>query len=454
MSAKAAVSDPGQKRTLLDRLLGIFSDVRPGESISALLMLFNIFLILVCYYVIKTIREPLVLLEGGAVAKSYSAAGQALVMMVFIPLYSWFGSRVNRVRLIVGVTLFFILNIELFSFAVWSRLPHVGIFFYIWVGFFSVTIIAQFWSYANDIYNKEAGDRLFPIIGIGMTAGAPIGAFIAERLFSARIEPHSMLHISTILLAVSLGLFYLVNRREGNRGARSVEEGQALGGGNGFALVFQRRYILLMAVLFILLNVVNTTGEFMVAELTTQRADAIVAADPNIDKGSFIGAFYGNYFFWVNIVAVLMQAFLVSRIVKYTGLRGVLLMLPFVALGAYGLIAAGVGFSVVRWAKTAENSTDYSVMNTARQLLWLPMSREEKYKAKQAVDTFFVRVGDVLSAAFVFVGTTWLGLGVSGFAAGNILLVLAWLGLAFLILREHGNLTSGTENRNRSAAEH
>ena len=136
-----------------------------------------------------------------------------------------------------------------------------------------------------------------------------------------------------------------------------------------------------------------------------------------------------------------LQAFVVSRVVKYTGLRGTLLILPFVSLGAYGLIAAGVGFSLVRWGKTAENSTDYSIMNTARQLLWLPTSREEKYKAKQAVDTFFVRVGDVLSAIYVFIGTSLVGLGIAGFAAGNLALVLVWICIAFLILREHEKLS-------------
>ena len=81
-----------------------------------------------------------------------------------------------------------------------------------------------------------------------------------------------------------------------------------------------------------------------------------------------------------------------------------LLALPLIALGGYAIIAAGAGFSVVRWIKTAENATDYSIMNTARQLLWLPTTREEKYKAKQAIDTFFVRGGDVLSAAVVYRG--------------------------------------------------
>ena len=113
-----------RKPSALDRILGLFSEVRPGESATALLLLTNIFLILVCYYVIKTIREPLILVEGGAVAKSYSAAGQALILMFFIPLYGWFASKVDRIKLIVGVTVFFILSIELFSLAV--RLTIVG----------------------------------------------------------------------------------------------------------------------------------------------------------------------------------------------------------------------------------------------------------------------------------------------------------------------------------------
>jgi AAA family ATP:ADP antiporter len=91
--------------------------------------------------------------------------------------------------------------------------------------------------------------------------------------------------------------------------------------------------------------------------------------------------------------------------------------------------------------KTAENSTDYSVMNTARAMLWLPTSREEKYKAKQAVDTFVVRFGDVVSAVLVFAGTTWLGLNASGFAIANIILVLIWLGIGVMLVRKYKQLS-------------
>src|SRR5262249_56448212 len=101
--------------------------------------------------------------------------------------------------------------------------------------------------------------------------------------------------------------------------------------------------------------------------------------------------------------------------------------LPLVALGSYSVVAAGVSLAVLRWAKIAENASDYSIMNTARQMLWLPTTREEKYKAKQAADTFVVRSGDMLSAGVVFVGHEFLALGVRGFALVNIALDVVWL---------------------------
>src|SRR5690606_14710762 len=113
-------------------------------------------------------------------------------------------------------------------------------------------------------------------------------------------------------------------------------------------------------------------------------------------------------FFWVNLSGVLLQLFVVSRILKYAGVRWAILMLPVIALSSYLLLALVPVLGVVRWVKTAENSVDYSLNNTVRNALFLPLTREEKYQAKQAVDTFFVRGGDVLSAGLVYVGVNVL----------------------------------------------
>ncbi len=448
----------------LDRMLGLFSDVRAGEGGRAVLMLVNIFLVLVSYYVIKTVREPLILntevpeflkalgIRGAAEVKTYAAAGQALVLMAFVPAYSWFASKVDRIKLLYGVTLFFVLNILGFALAVDSGLPFIGVAFYVWVGFFSLSIIAQFWSYANDIYTKDEGNRIFPIVALGMTAGSPAGAWVAERMFSARIPAHTMLYLAAGILLSTLVVYTIVNRSTRRTAAANdaATEEQPLGGRGGFRLVLASRYILLIALLMILLNLVNTNGEYILSRLVVARADAAAAMDPAFDRNAFVGAFYGNYFFWVNVIAVLFQAFLVSRLVKYLGLAGVLFALPLVALGAYGFVALGItSLGVVRWVKTAENSTDYSVMNTARQLLWLPTSREEKYKAKQAVDSFFVRLGDLVSALVVFAGTTWLALEVRGFAVLNAGVILIWLGVAWMLVRLNRGL-GATANEART----
>jgi AAA family ATP:ADP antiporter len=419
-------------KSWLDRTLSIFTEVHAGEGATAALMLCNIFLLLICYSIIKIVREPLILLGGGAEVRSYAAAGQALVLMAYVPFYSWFASRVDRVKLLVGVTLFFVINIELFALAVAARVPYVGVAFFIWVGIFNISLIAQFWSFANDIYRKEAGDRLFPTIMIGMTAGAPIGSLVAGRLFGLGFSPQVILQISAVLLLATLGLYLAVSARETRR---SAAKEAPLAEGGGFGLVFRSPYLRLVALLIVLLNVVNTTGEYLVARLLTRHAEALAALDPSFNMQAYIGAFFGSYQLWVNVTALILQAFVASRLVKYLGLRGALLALPLIALGGYATIAAGVGFAVVRWIKTAENATDYSIMNTARQLLWLPTSREEKYKAKQAIDTFFTRGGDVLSAGVVYLGA--MRMGISGFAAANVALTLVWLTVALLILRQH-----------------
>jgi AAA family ATP:ADP antiporter len=249
-----------------------------------------------------------------------------------------------------------------------------------------------------------------------------------------------IMQISAVLLVLSALLYWYLNSRTHHLKKEKKEEAP-LGKQNGFALVFKSRYLLLIAALLLVLNLVNTTGEYILSSKVVEAADQAISANAGIDKKAFIGSFYGNFFFIVNVAAFLIQAFLASRIVKYFGMSGVVLILPFIALGAYSLIAAGVGLALIRIAKIAENSTDYSVMNTARAMLWLPTSREEKYKGKQTVDTFIVRLGDMLSAGVVFVGITYLQLSATGFAIANIIGAILWIGIAFMLLREYKKIS-------------
>ena len=167
-----------------EKLLSYVADVRSGEGWSALLLLVNVFLLLFAYYLLKTVREALILTEGGAYVKAYSSAGQAALLMVVVPLYGFIGTKVVRIKLITGLLLFFAANLVVFYLAGVGGAQE-GVVFYIWVGIFNVFVISQVWAFANDIYTEAQGKRLFPMIGVGSSLGAWLGALGASRLVSA-----------------------------------------------------------------------------------------------------------------------------------------------------------------------------------------------------------------------------------------------------------------------------
>ena len=137
-----------------------------------------------------------------------------------------------------------------------------------------------------------------------------------------------------------------------------------------------------------------------------------------------------------------MQLFVVSRVVKRFGIPFAVMILPVLSLTAYNVMLFIPLLWAVLSAKVAENATDYSLNNTVRQMLFLPCTPEEKYSAKQAIDSFFFRAGDVLSAVTVFVGSAIVPLGTTGFAAVNVVLAVAWVALAWQIGRTYRGLTA------------
>jgi AAA family ATP:ADP antiporter len=455
----AAALPNAAPRGLLDRLLGVFTEVHGGEGLTALLLMLNIFLLLAAYSMLKTIREPLVLtVPGGAEVKSYAAAAIAGLFVILVPLYSALASRVSRVKLINYVTLFFAACLIAFFALHLSGVP-IGVAFFIWVGVFNMMIVAQLWAFANDVYTVEQGKRLFAIVGFGASLGAIAGSFSTGQLVKL-YGPYPFMLGACALLCLCMVLTNLVSVREQRARAalppapteRAPEVAPAappappaedrVRGRSGFSLVFHDRYLLLIGLLMLTYNFVNTNGEYILGKMVlgayiTAHGAAAVAG---MDAKKVIGEFYGNYQTMVNVISAVLQAFVVSRVLKYFGVRIALLILPVVALIGYTSMAFIPLLSFIRGTKLAENSLDYSLQNTTRNALYLPTSREAKYKAKQANDTFFVRFGDVLSAGLVFAGTTWLGFAPREFALANVVLLGVWLVLAVAIGRSFKRL--------------
>ena len=428
----------------LAALLRPFAKVEPEEAVTASVLTLTVFLLLTAYYLLKTAREPLILLHGGAEVKSYAAAGQAILLLVFVQVYGVVAKRLGRMRLLLSVYLFFASNLVIFALLARTSFP-VAVPFYLWVGVYNYTSIAQFWAFASDVYSPEQGKRLFAVLGIGSSVGAVAGAQFAKALVP--YGPQALMAGAAVLLLVCSALLVWINARVEARGKKaetasvSLPEEKPLAQESAFSLLMKDRYLLLIAALTLIINWVNSNGEYILDRTLL----AAVGSD-HAHAMTFIGKFKADYFSWVNIIGVLLQLFAVSRILDKLGVRAALFFMPVVAFGGYTLMLLAPVLSLIRIAKVAENSLDYSVQNTARQALYLVTTRVEKYVGKTAVDTFFVRLGDVFSAVIVWLGVK-LSLSTQVFAALNLSLILLWIIVVVFIGREHQRRSGELEKR-------
>ena len=400
----------------------------------------QIFLLLTAYYLLKTVREPLILLWGiwglhGQELKVYATSAQALLLLGVLPLYARLAGRVRRLALIRVTLIVFVVSLVVFIVLGMNGVP-IAAPFYMWLGVVSLLGVAQFWSLAVDLYSREAGERLFGVIAIGGSAGAIVGAQLAHRLIG-RLGIYGLMVIAAALYALTLVVATVIDR--GVTGARAAAERIAPAAPRTrgvFSLVMRDRYLLLIGALLIVANLVNTQGEFILADAVKLHAETF----PTAERAVVIGRFYGGFYGAVNALALVVQAFLVARVLKRGGTRWALFLLPWVAFAGYGAIALYPSLAVIAIAKLAENSFDYSLETTVEQTLFLPTTREVKYTGKATVDTVCVRLGDMAAGALVLVSLHVLSLSRRGVAVANLMLVAIWLAIAIAIARRHRNL--------------
>ena len=448
----------------LERFLCLFTEVRSGEGVTAVLMFVNVFLLLCAYYFVKPLREAWLSITdvwgfSPKELKAYSAVAQGLLLIPIVALYGRLSDRMHRSTLITRATLFCMSNLVIFF--IWrpggplDAIPGNALAFYVWVSMFGLFVVAQFWAFAADIYTDERGRRLMPMIAIGATGGAAFGSSVVTPIVKrAAFGADVLLLAALVPLALSIALTRAVDSRE-ERGvkkapSREAATTRAARPRGGLAMIATSRFLIAAAAITLLLNWVNTNGENLLYSVIVEFLRSEVAEKGLTDPGmidSFtkdgVAAFYGDFFTWVNLVALVLQAFVASRLLKYGGFGVILLMLPVIALLSYGAMALVPILIVIKMMKIAENSTDYSINNTARNVLWLPTTTEMKYKCKPAIDTVFVRLGDGLAAATVWFGTNVLALSNPGYFAFNVALVLIWLGASIVLIREHRMMTAG-----------
>jgi len=392
--------------TRFERFLSWFTTVQPGEGRCVALLFSQAFTLMVAYYLIRPVREALILTEGNAELRSYAVGAQALLLIVLIPIYGVLVRHVDTSRVFQRINAFFALNLVVLFFLGQAGF-RLGFAFFIWASIFGVMTVTQFWAFATDLFNVKSGQRLLGVIAVGVSGGAWIGARIASSAFEL-LGPYWLMLASAAVLTVTI---HLSERARSSLPAASrsapatdgetagVQDGTARWLG-GFAVIGRSRYLIGIAALVVLLNWITSTGEFILADWLAQTARSEAPDAPAV----FIGRFMGNYCASIALLGFLIQLLLVSRIIVMAGLARALLVTPVAFLVGYLVIGIVPAFALLQSVLVVQRSLDYSLLNTSRSALLLPASREAKYQAKTAIDTFFYRLGDLLSTLTVFVG--------------------------------------------------
>lgn len=389
---------------LCRRCLEVLAPVGPGEGRCLAILCLQAFAVMLAYYLIRPVREALILTEGGAEFRSYAVALQAVLLMLIIPAYGAWVRRIDPRRLYLLVNGLFVSHLVLFALASEAGW-RLGFVFYLWGSLFSVMAVTQFWAFATDLFSVSAGERLFGLIAVGIAAGAWAGAQAASALFDA-IGPGGLMLSSAGALSLAIVLGSRVRaavpaslRSDGTAGPGATR-GRWLG---GFAVVARSRYLAGIAVLVVLLNWITSAGDYV---LTSWLVEIARIQAPHA-QAEYIGRFMGDYCATITLIGFLVQLLLVSRLIELAGLARALLVTPAAFAAGYLLVGIVPAFLMLQAVLVVQRSFDYSLLNTTRNALLLPMGRDAKYQAKTAIDTFFFRAGDLLATGSILAGN-WL----------------------------------------------
>lgn len=398
---------------MISRTIYRLVDVRPNE-INALIWAFLYFFFLLCaYYILRPVRDEMGIL-GGIENLPWVFTGTFLAMLAVVPLFGWVSSRFPRRRFLPLVCGFFIFNLLLFYVLfVGGWFPQVmARVFFIWISVFNLFVVSVFWSFMNDLFDQAQAKRLFAAIAAGGTAGAITGPALTGLLVQ-KLGVHHMLLISATILTMTLLCIHRLSGwydRHATRARRELVQ-KPMGGSwkAGILLIGESPYLLGICLLILLYSTLSTF-------LYLQQASIIQDAFSDSAERTSV---FATIDLAVNILTVLIQLFLTSRLVKHLGLAGSLALIPI--LLAIGFIALGIApvLAVLVIVQILRRAGNYAIMRPSREMLYSVLRREEKYKAKNFIDTVVYRGGDAASA--------WLydAFRIFGLSLGQIALIAA-----------------------------
>ncbi|MBW8846899.1 MAG: MFS transporter [Burkholderiales bacterium] len=402
--------------------------LRPGEGCALLWAAGYFFFLLLALYLLRPVREAMGIARG-ADKLPWLMTTTLLVMLVANPLYAALMSRLPRRRFIPLVSHFFAANLLALA-ALFYGLPEhggslLGYAFYVWLSVFNLFVVSVFWSLMTDVFSEDQGKRLFGMISMGGTLGAVVGAAVTEGVsggsWGFKVEPAGLMLLAALGLELAvvcmlrLAAHFQLSLGEGQQAREPGPDFKA-----GLSAIAGSRYLQLICAYMLLFTITSTFLYLMQGDIVAR----------SFASGAERTAAFARLDVWTNVLTLSVQLLLTSRLLRGIGVSGVLLVLPLLTTMGFGAPALWPGFAVLAFVQVLRRGLHYAVDRPAREILYIPLGPEERYKSKAFIDTFVFRGGDFLgvwapsffSALAVPVALAALG------SAGGWVAVAAWLG--------------------------
>ena len=403
------------------------------EEWPAFLWSFAYFFFLLCaYYVLRPVRDEMAI-QGGIKNLPWLFTGTFIGMLVVTPLFGWISSRWPRRQFLPAVYLFFIANIGLFYAAMQSKaldVTSVAAAFFIWLSVFNYFVVSVFWSFMTDVFDNASAKRLFAAIAAGGSIGAMTGPVITASLVKVVGVPNLLL-ISAALMCCAVACIIGLGRWATRQAAEGHQDEAALGGGilDGIKLAFASPYLLTICGYVALLQLLG--NYFYLEQLRVVSESLTVPAERT--------QLFAQLDLGVNTITLLGQLFITSALLRRMGLIFCLILLPILGVFTLGITGLVPTLAVISVSTVIRRACEFAIGKPAREILFTVVTRQERYKAKNVIDTVVSRGSDVVA--------TWGHAGLRGI--GMTTAQMAFAGIPLCLLLIGGGIYLGREQDKR-----
>lgn len=407
-----------------------------AEERVPLLWSFLYFFCLLCgYYMLRPVRDEMAI-EGGVQHLPWMMTGTFLTLLLATPLFGFLSARLPRARLMLSVYAFFIGHLLLFFVAMTSQWhpEWIARAFFVWLSVFNLFVVSVFWSFMADVFSPAQGVRLFGVIAAGGSAGAIAGPVLTTGVTYLCPIPVLMLVSAVWLMLCGICIYRLDGWAAAHSAYRKAVADVPLGGSMwaGIRAVAASPYLLgICAYLFLLT---------MSATVLYMEQTALVGREiPSPESRTRL---FAGLDFIVNVLTFVMQVWVTNRLVLRFGLGAALLVLPVVTAAGFAAIVFSPLLPVFLTLTVARRVGEYAIAKPAREVLFTVLNREDKYKAKNFIDTAVSRGGDA-STGWLVSGVKALG-ATTGIVAGALVpLMLLWGWVGWRLGQQEATLQQG-----------